>query len=106
MFQKNINCKIILYADDTHIFIACEILDKACESANNVLSHINEYMLFNLLHINLDKSCFMYFHPKRKFLKLTHVNGNFSSAGSKNANKLVEKTNALIYIVKCRKRSN
>ena len=98
--SKNKNCKIILYADDTNIFIACETLDKACESANNVLSHINEYMLFNLLHINLDKSCFMYFPPKRKFLKLTHVNGNISSAGSKKANKIVEKTNALIYIGK------
>ena len=86
--------------DDTNIFIACETLDKACESPNNVLSHINEYMLFNLLHINLDKSCFMYFPPKRKFLKLTHVNEKFSSAGSKNANNIVEKINALIYIGK------
>ena len=98
--SKNKNCKIILYADDTNIFIASETLDKACESANNILSHIIEYMLFNLLHINLDKSCFMYFPPKRKFLKPTHVNEKFSSAGSKNANKIVEKTNALIYIGK------
>ena len=98
--SKNKNCKIMLYADGTNIFIACETLDKACESTNNVLSHSNEYMLVNLLHINLDKSCFMYFPPKRKFLNVAHVNGNLSSAGSKNANKIVEKTNALIYIGK------
>ena len=98
--SKNKSCKITHYADDTNIFIACQTLDKACESPNNVLSHINEYMLFNLLHINLDKSCFMYFPPKRKFLKLTHVNENSSSTGSKNANKIVDKTNALIYIGK------
>ena len=72
-FSKNKNCKIILYADDTNIFISCETLDKAIECAKSLLSHINEYMFFNLLHINLDKSCFMYFPPKRKFLKVTIV---------------------------------
>ena len=96
--SKNKNCKIILYADDTNIFIACETLDKAIESANNVLSHINEYMLFNLLHINLDKSCFMYFPPKRKFLKITRVDKKGISESSKDANTIIEKTNAPIYI--------
>ena len=61
--SKNNNCKIVLYADDTNIFVACESLDNAVESANSnsILSQINEYMFSNLLHINLDKSCFMYF---------------------------------------------
>ena len=96
--SKNKNCKIILYADDTNIFIACEILDKAIESANSLLSHINEYMLFNLLHINLDKSCFMYFPPKRKFLKVTHVDKKSSLKSSKDASTIIEKTNAPIHI--------
>ena len=74
--SKNKNCKIVLYADDTNIFVACESLDKAVESANIILSRINEYMFSNLLHINLDKSCFMYFPPKRKFLKNRHADKN------------------------------
>ena len=55
-------------------------------------------MLFNLLHINLDKSCFMYFPPKRKFLKITHVDKKGISESSKDANTIIEKTNAPIYI--------
>ena len=96
--SKNKNCKIILYADDTNIFIACETLDKSIESANTVLSHIYEYMLFNLLHINLDKSCFMYFPPKRKYLKISHVDKKGISESSKDAITIIEKTNAPIYI--------
>ena len=71
--SKNKNCKIVLYADDTNIFVACESLDKAVESANSILSQINDFMFSNLLHINFDKSCFIYFPPKRKFLKNRHA---------------------------------
>ena len=63
----------MLYADDTNIFVVCESLDKAVESANSILSQINEYIFSNLLHINLDKSCFMYFPPKRRFLKISNT---------------------------------
>ena len=89
----------MLYADDTNIFVACESFDKAVESANSILSQINEYMFSNLLHINLDKSCFMYFPPKRKFLKIRHTDKKYSSASNNNKNvETVEKTNATIYL--------
>ena len=55
-------------------------------------------MLFNLLHINLDKSCFMYFPLKRKFLKVTHVDKKSSLESSKDASTFIEKTNAPINI--------
>ena len=55
--------EIILYADDTNIFIACDSLHKANQISNEVLSHIQKHMHANLLHINLDKCCFMYFPP-------------------------------------------
>ena len=55
-------------------------------------------MLFNLLHINLDKSCFMYFPPKRKFLKVTHVDKKSSLERCKDASTIIEKTNAQIHI--------
>ena len=88
----------MLYADDTNIFVACESLDKAVESAKGILSQINEYMFSNLLHINLDKSCFMYFPPKRRFLKISNMDKKCSSASNKNTNTTIEKTNATIYL--------
>ena len=65
--------KMILYADDTNIFIACDSLHEANQLSNEVLSHVQEYMYSNLLHINLDKCCFMYFPPTLKHLKGTGV---------------------------------
>ena len=65
---KSDNCEFILYADDTNIFIACKTLEKAAELGNEILAKVEEYMTSNLLHINLDKCCFMYFPPKNKFL--------------------------------------
>ena len=57
------NVKFVLYADDTNIFIAYDKLANASSIAQTVLSEVNNYMVSNLLHINLDKSCFMNF-PK------------------------------------------
>ena len=51
------NCKIILYADDTNIFIACDTISNAIQLSNDVLVRIQDYMYSNLLHINIDKSC-------------------------------------------------
>ena len=65
--------KIILDADDANIFIACNSLHEANQLSNEVLSHVQEYMYSNLLHINLDKCCFMYFPPTLKHLKGTGV---------------------------------
>ena len=62
------NCRIIMYADDTNIFIACDTIDDVATQANTYLGKVESYMASNLLHINLDKSCFMYFPPDRKFL--------------------------------------
>ena len=56
-------------------------------------------MFSNLLHINLDKSCFMYFSPKRKFLKIKHTDKKCSSVSNNKKNvETVEKTNATIYL--------
>ena len=70
---KDTECKIISYAHDTNIFIASATLGQATQLANTVLSKIHEYMKLNLLHVNLDKSCFMYFPPKPKYLSTKHI---------------------------------
>ena len=57
---------IILFADDTNIFIRATSKDAAYTKANDILEKILNYMTYNKLHINLDKSCYMYFSSTRK----------------------------------------
>ena len=56
--------KFVLYADDTNVFIASDMIEKCIEKANYVLASIQKYMSSNLLHINLDKCCYMWFKYK------------------------------------------
>ena len=65
---KNPNVKFVLYADDTNIFISCTTIEEGITLANDVLKYVNNYMTCNLLHINLDKSCFMHFPHKTSSL--------------------------------------
>ena len=36
----------------------------AVTKANNVLNNINNFMKSNLLHINIEKSCYIHFVPR------------------------------------------
>ena len=65
------NLEIILYADDTNIFVACDNPTSGQKLANKILAIITEYMRCNLLHINLDKSCYMLFPPSKQVLNRT-----------------------------------
>ena len=58
--------KLVLYADDTNIFITGDSRQNLIEKANNVLIEVNKFMKSNLLHINLGKCCFMHVNPKTK----------------------------------------
>ena len=52
-----------MFADDTNIFVCGDNAKQAYENANTVLNKVNNYMISNLLHINLDKSVYMHFRP-------------------------------------------
>ena len=56
----------VLFADDTNIFIEGESIEEAYRKGNHVLGKIEDYMIKNQLHINIDKSCCMEFCPKLK----------------------------------------
>ena len=58
------DCKFVLYADDTNIFITGPSKEKAFIKANKILRIISNYMKSNLLHINMTKCCFVHFQPK------------------------------------------
>ena len=58
------NTNFILYADDTNIFVVGHTKEEAFSKANKVLENFHAYMKYNLLHINMEKFCFMHFQPK------------------------------------------
>ena len=64
--NDKLNIKLVLYADDTNIFVIEESRAAAINKANIVLAKINEFMKSNLLHINIEKCCFIYFNPHLK----------------------------------------
>ena len=71
-----INCtgnsvKVIMFADDTNIFISSRSLDDLYEQANEILLKLRRYIDANYLHINLKKSKYMCFRSKRAKLS-TH----------------------------------
>ena len=55
------NTNFILYADDTNIFVVGNTKERAFFRANKVLENVHAYMKYNLLHINMEKWCFMLF---------------------------------------------
>ena len=52
-----------MFADDTNIFVCGNDEKQAYENANIVLNKVDNYMVQNLLHVNLDKSVYMHFRP-------------------------------------------
>ena len=51
----------VLFADDTNIFVSGSTEEEAYEKSQIVLNQLEEYMFANQLHINVEKTCYMYF---------------------------------------------
>ena len=97
--KSKVSFEIILYADETNIFVACESLESAKTATNAILSEINTYMACNLLNINIDKSCFMYFPPNRKSLHTIEVHKKSKKKDSRmHKQKEIQKTGLSISI--------
>ena len=62
----NNDINLVLYADDTNIFITGDNRQNLIEKSINVMIKVNKFMKSNLLHINLGKLCFMHFNPTTK----------------------------------------
>ena len=56
------SCEIILFADDTNIFVSGGTQELAFTTAQEILNTISNYMNCNKLHVNLKKYCYMYFN--------------------------------------------
>ena len=57
------DCRFVLYADDTNIFVTGPSKESTYIKANFILERVVKFMKDNLLHINMDKCCFMHFKP-------------------------------------------
>ena len=68
------NNEFILFADDTNIFIKAKTKALAFTVANKILLNVNNYMLVNKLHINMDKCCYMYYKPKSSCIETDDQN--------------------------------
>ena len=55
----------VLFADDTNIFVSAESMDEVYDKANSVLNSVYKYMIANQLHINMSKTCYMHFSPRK-----------------------------------------
>ena len=60
------SCEIFIFADDTNNFVSAGTQDVAFATAQEILNIISNYMNCNKLHVNLEKSCYMYFNNTRK----------------------------------------
>lgn len=57
--------ELVLFADDSNVFVAADSKKAAYEAANALLDKIYQYMASNLLHINSKKCCFIDFGPHK-----------------------------------------
>ena len=65
----------ILYDDGTNVFVVGKTKEEAFSRANKVLENFHAYMKYNLLHINMEKCCFMHVQPK-SFFRIVPIVGN------------------------------
>ena len=53
--------ELILFTNDTNIFVNGKSKQEVYIEANMILKQLYLYAMLNKLHVNLEKSCFMYF---------------------------------------------
>ena len=73
------DCKFILFADDTNIFIAADTEKDAFDRANQILCKVYLYMISNQLHINMGKCCYIHFRPKTTFKSASRTRYSYSN---------------------------
>ena len=61
------DCKFVLYADDTNIFVIGPSQEATYLKANLILEQVSKFMYSNLLHINMSKCCYIHFKPTQEF---------------------------------------
>ena len=55
----------VLFADDTNIFFSADNMNDVYAKANSALNCVYKYMIANQLHVNMSKTCYMHFSPRK-----------------------------------------
>ena len=55
----------VLFADDTNIFVSADNMDDVYAKANSVLNSVHKYMIANQFHVNMSKTSYMHFSPRK-----------------------------------------
>ena len=55
----------VLFADDTNIFVSADNKNDVYAKANSVLNSVHKYMIANQLYVNMSKTCYMHFSPRK-----------------------------------------
>ena len=87
-------CKIVLFADDTNIFVTGNTREEAYVNANKILTTISRYMECNLLHINTKKCCYMLFSYGKK----EEINTEFNRYQLSINGKIIKRVNEAKYL--------
>ena len=64
----------ILFADDTNLFLQGKNIDELFNVANTELVKVLDWLLANKLHINVSKTNYIIFNPRKKNVKLDSNN--------------------------------
>ena len=75
LYKISQSSEIVLFADDTNIFISAKTKEIAFSNTQSLLDLISKYMNCNKLHINLDKTCYMYFNSNKKHTSTEDIDG-------------------------------
>ena len=55
-----------MFADDTNLFYSHSNIDTLFKTVNKELNYINEWFKANKLSLNISKTKYTFFHPRRK----------------------------------------
>ena len=64
----------ILFADDTNLFLQGKNIDELFNVANTEIIKVLDWLLANKLHINVSKTNYIIFNPRKKNVKLDSNN--------------------------------
>ncbi|MGE5862423.1 MAG: RNA-directed DNA polymerase, partial [Nitrososphaerales archaeon] len=89
---------IILFADDTNIFMAHENLNVLIHTLNNELKSINTWFMANKLSLNVEKTNFILFTGTRKKYDFNNLTGNKLTFNDKPINRVTSAKFLGVYI--------
>ena len=70
--------KIKLFADDTNLFISASTVSELELKANFHIQNINQWLIANKLHLNIEKTCYSIFSANKSFLSTLSLKINNS----------------------------